>query len=160
MCHWKTYHLHVFIPFRSLHSPINYLNNASTFSDWLCACVWASVCSIYLVFSPLKGEWKEKGAMFTSDLSTCVCRWVNRSCCHEWKTACGLLFGIEFQVLRSFDCAAEGEWAINTPSHRGLSWGVMDRINIALVYLRYLSLSLTQARSVWSAVWEAGTDYL
>lgn len=124
----------------------------------LCACVRASECSICHVFSPFKGEKeKKKGAVFSSDLSTCVCHWVNRSCCHEWKTACGLLFGIEFQVPSSFDCAAQGERAINTPSYRGPSWGVMDRINNSLVYPRYLSLSLTQACSVWS--WEALTIY-
>lgn len=123
MHHWKTCHLRVFIPLWSRHSSINYFNDAvsiCTYSSWLYACAQgASVCSIHLVSSPLKGKKKRLGKkkeLFSPELSTCVCCWVNRSCCHERRTACGLLFGIGFQVLSApLILPQKAKRAINNP---------------------------------------------
>ncbi len=105
-----------------------------TCSGWLCVCVCVS---IRVAFILCLAHWKrdrmagkEKGAVLSSDLSTCVCHWVNRSCCHEWKTTCGLLCGIEFQVLSALLISSQkAERAVNTPSHCGFSWDVIDRIS-------------------------------
>lgn len=89
--------------------------------QFLLVCVWASVWGIYLVSTAIKGErkgfWRKGSCIFFR-----VWRWVNRSCCHEWKTACGLLFGIEFQLLPALLISSQkAKRAIITPSHRSFS---------------------------------------
>lgn len=88
----------------------------------VCVCVWASVCGIYLVSTAIKHErkgfWRKGSCIFFRALHL----WVNRSCYHEWKTACGLLFGIEFQLLPALLISSQkAERAIITPSHRSFS---------------------------------------
>lgn len=142
--------------------PTPFINFFSTLffflhSSSILFCVYVHQSVAYSLF-PVHWKGEEKGAVFSS---TCVCLWVNRSCWHEWKTARGWLFGIGFQVPSALLILLQkAKRAINTPSHRGFSRGVMDRISNASVYPRYLSLSLAQAHCVWRTVWEAGSDYL
>jgi len=166
--YWKAYQLHVFSPLRS--PQLSMAVTVFTYRGWLCASVCVCVCVFErphlscvqsIERAKKRLETGKKGAMFSSEPSTCVCHWANTSFYPNWKTACGLLFGIEFQGLSALLISPQkAKRAINTPSHGRFSRGVMDRISNASVYPRYLSLSLAQARCVWSTVWEAGSGHL
>lgn len=118
----------------------------------MCVCV----CSIYLVSSEVKAGIK---AAEEKQLSTCVCRWVNRSCCHEWKAVCGLLFRIEFQVLLALLILPQkAKQTINTPLHRGFSrvWWIESIMlqstpDICLYHLRWPAAfeALSEGRSIF-----------